>query len=200
MLYMSNISSVLGIINNSVLTTIGYDSMSELSVLNLFSYISSKNPENVIRFNTSGLKTNDKNIININNIEEIYEEVSKLQNKIIIVECVSVLPSKKLTTTFNNPTMGRAKILKDEVMLSREYCVNNNCSIIIGSHTYLSPGTTARTLFGGSTLSYMSDTIAYVCENLLNLEKCRFDDTKYYKDIDIGKGLLRQENLEILLD
>ena len=200
---MSNIYSVLDIIDKSTITTVGYNSSSEISVLKLFDYISYENSNNIIRLNTSGFESVYKNAIHITTIEEIYEIVSKVQNKIIIVDCISQLTSHQVVGNQSvHIDIGNAIIIKQVMETLNDYCRDNNCSIIIGNYLYQSIGTTGgvNSMSGGKSLKYISDLLIYVEDSIMRLEKCRFDDPSKYSDIDISKGILRIENLDKLLD
>ncbi len=197
---MSDMFKVLEAIDNSALTTFGFDSISEQSVEKLFDYISSRNPNNTIRFCTDGYRHSDTNSFVVTTYDEIYTKISEQKNKLFIIDNISMLPTPMLTGS--TPMSAVSMAIKELMTHLKEHCYDNNCTAIVGNHTYdylIGSGQARKRLKGGHSISHASDNVIFVSDNNLSFEKCRYSDIKEIKDFNLLE-LLREDKINELLN
>lgn len=201
---MENKYSIYDLMYNSYLTLFGFKSSDEDTVYKFFDTICYRNPDRAVRLYTNGSAISQKTLNNesyiISTVEEIYEIIPTLENKIIIIDNIGELNS--IRVDLNNSVV-RSRMFKKIAQNLREYCNNHDCTFVIGNFTYdlLSSVTSnvIQSFVGGNSMVYGSDNVFMVKEGLLNCEKSRYAETNEYKDINIKGVYLREENLKSLL-
>ncbi len=195
--------SIYDVINDSYLTLFGFTAYDEDILFKFYDTICYRNSGKVVRLYTDNYHSKHSSFENytINTIEEIYEIISKLENKIIIIDNIGQLPYKKVDSS---NVITKSKLLKGNLQKLRVHCNINDCVMVLGSHMYNSMagginGSTNKSFVGGNSLMYGADNIFVVDKGELNCVKSRYIDPKEICGINIKKVYLREESLRQLL-
>lgn len=200
---MKNYNSIYDLIYDSPMTLFGFTVVDEFNVYKFFNGICYKNPDKVVRLHShSAPEYNSFNNESyyITTFEEIYEIIPRLENKIIIIDNLSDLHSINID---DNQPMGKSRMLSKLLQDLSSYYEKQGCIFIVGNFMYETPINSIDRSYrfkGGDSILYTSDNVFVINNGVMNCQKSRYCNPNEYKDVNLVKLYLRDDNLRLLLD
>jgi hypothetical protein len=195
---MENDYNIYEMINESYLTTFGYDATSENTMFQFFESFGRKHQDKMVYLlSDTWYKPLIGETFYITKVEEIYEIIPKLKNKVIVIDNICMLKSEKVDSS---NLMIRSKMNRQITRNLREYAMNHECRIILGTSVYSALNNGTPKLMGGDSMLFASDNVFITYKGILDCQKSRHTDPSKISGIDIKRLYLREENLKRLLD